>query len=517
MHTCLIYTSCLYRQNVSIVGVEVSITNGLPSFHIVGLADSSIKESEHRVRSAIRNSNFKWPAKRITVSLSPAWVNKKGSSFDLPIALAILEASKQIKIPISLAAIGELGLDGSIKSCPSILALTAAFLREENFLLVTGEENRSELLSHFEGVYYFNNLQDLANQLEQIDTSSRNSNEKLRYVNGKEISNSDTMIIPVYLQEVAWRALMIAISGAHHLFMLGSPGCGKTSIAKAGKYLLPCLTGTNRLKKAMQFSLANNGEDPFQNADRPFRSPHFTSSVPSLLGYSRVYPMGELALSDQGILMLDEILSFPTHVLQAMSPVLEDRKITRLIDGNTVEIPTRTIVLASSNPCSCGRLFERDTTCTCSESEIRRFYKKMNLPFFDRIDMFVEMRRLDDSQLIETLNRNFNILDARAKVSTTRKKQIKRNRSLSKNKKLDDFFYLNGCVSIYVLEQTLNLSKNDYDSIQAIAKQLKLSIRSFQKTLRLARTIADLEGEEQVKKEHVLEAFTYQRRFSYDR
>lgn len=530
MRQSKIKSSCISGLEICPLDVEVSLTRGLPYYQVVGLGDSAVRESSQRVRLALKSSGFFWPDQRVTVNLSPAWLSKKGTAFDLPIALGILQALGLIPPHLSLAAWGELGSDGKIKSVPAALcyadALTAGSGRGSEpaaasgsggakaspLIVIQPKEAEEELVRYHSGGIYAANLHDLLDRL----NGPRFIADYVPYTRKTDLLGraeaeplpDQAEQRPVKLQEAAWKAVMIAAAGAHHLLLLGAAGCGKTTLARASRYLLPPLDHDDLYRRALNCAFCSMpAEEMRRTLTVPFRAPHYSITPAGLLGGSRSYPLGEVSLADRGILFLDEISEYSAATLNMLRQPLEDHFVRRHRDGRIVQYPARFILLAAANPCPCGLLFEKEQHCTCAAHELRRYEQKFANPFFDRIDLQTEMLRLETAKLSSSLRTaDEDISSCRQKVMAARERQW--DRQGGGRKDLND---LNGWIDTADLSAFLAAEPKILHLAEDLADSFKLSVRSYQKLLRVARTIADLAGEEKLGEEHLLEAFTYKR------
>lgn len=512
MRQSTVKSSCRVPGGTRILDVEVCLSNGLPYYQVVGLGDSAVRESGQRVKSALKSCGFFWPQQRVTVNLSPAWLSKKGTTFDLAIALGILQASGQIPEDLPLAAWGELGLSGEIKSLPAALCYAHTLSEQKDCLVIQPEEAEEEISLFHEGGLYAGDLASLGRCLKtegerllkhgELRRSPKTSDQTLLSEPPPET------VLPVYLQEAAWRAMIISASAGHHLWLAGAAGCGKTTLASAARYLLPPLSEEERYEQALNYSLGAQNDLTVPDIGRAaFRAPHFSVTGAALLGGSIRYPLGELALADRGILFLDEISEYSANRLNLLRQPLEEHYLLRHRDGIIQKINTRFILLAASNPCPCGLCFEEGEQCSCSEYELLRYQKKFNNPFFDRIDLYVEMLRLDGLKLRRSVTEErFDFSADRKKVEVARTLQWER---LGVNNK--DLNMLNAWLPAARLKEILLMDQKVRRKAEDLAERFYLSIRGFHQLLRVSRTIADLEQSEKIKEEHVLEAFTYKK------
>ncbi len=511
MRSSKVKSSSIHGAGAVPVDVEVNITNGLPYYSVVGLGDSAIRESAQRVKAACKNSGFRWPDQRITINLSPAWLSKKGSSFDVPIALGILQASGQLPSSLHLAAWGELSLTGELKTAPGALCLASGLglTEDREQITIHPAESEAELRRHLHGGLYADQLRNLVSLLQQgITENSLLAGEQIPLAEGEKIP--EEMLLPIHLQASAWRACQLAVAGAHHLLMIGAPGCGKTTLARASHYLLPDLSKEEQYQLALHYSAAKVDVPEFSDARAGFRAPHFSLSSQALLGGGNRYSLGEVSLADRGILFLDEISEFtPTKINQLRQP-LEDHQVMRQVAGQVVHLPARFILIAAANGCKCGMFFETEQTCSCSDGQIKQYQDKFRNPFFDRIDLYVEMLRLPSAALTSTLQREEVPVERyREEVLVARRRQFERQGQGGQ-----DILRLNGWLPTSEMKDCFRMSDKVLQKAEMLADRLKLSIRSYQKLLRVSRTIADLAGQDWVTEDHVIEAFSYKNRLS---
>lgn len=511
-----VYSACIHEDKVLKIGVEVSLSRGLPYYQVVGLGDSAVKESKERIRQAFRNLGINLPNKRITVNLSPAWVSKKGSGFDLPIALALLQAMGIVPDGLILAAMGELSLTGDIRDGPEDLALVSAFTKFSDSpidIVLLPYLCKERLENYYEGGYYFHNLGECVSFLKKCKHPKPRENENKPSMPFVFKPNfSATKIVPpdfninLKLQEIAWRALNIALAGNHHLLMLGAKGSGKTTLARAGKYLLPPLKEDKIFNKIREYAIAGLLY-PDQGGSPPFREPHFSISQAALLGGSYRYPFGEVTLASGGILFLDEISEFSPSTLNLLRTCVEERSISQTKNGLTKRFDTNFILIACANPCACGQYFEEGNKCTCTDGDLARYRRKFQNPFFDRFDLFVEMYSIPNAILDQSLkDRDFSFESAREAIEDARERQWARQ-----GQEPDKLLRLNGSIPIGEFKNHLFIEDKALDRVKQLSGPLDLSVRAFQKVLRVARTIADLDGSQNVKEAHALEALTYRR------
>lgn len=495
--------SALVGMESHTVGVEVDITKGLPAFEIVGLPDAGVRESRIRVKSAIRNSVYEFPNRRIHVNLAPADLKKEGPSFDLPLALAILEATEQLKPerPPKYYAVGELSLDGKVRRVPGALSIAmGAKERGAPFILVPEGNAREAALVPGLDVYGVSTLREATCFLE--GTASVSAAEvdavDLLYENGRK----GPCLSEVRGQEPAKRALEVAAAGGHNLLMIGPPGSGKTMLARRMPGILPPLSLEEALEVTRIASIA--GLLPPGGSlitARPFRSPHSSTSAVALAGGGHPLPRpGEVSLAHGGVLYMDELTLYPRNALESLRGPLEDRQITIIRSMVPVTYPARFSLVASMNPCPCGYLGDPERECRCSIGDIQRYRSRISGPLLDRIDMHVEVPRLTRVQLM-TRERGEPSRSVRDRVIDARRKQQERFAGGG--------IYCNAEMSHSEIEKLCALSPEGEGFLGLAVERLGLSARSYHRALKLARTIADLADSGRIEVEHLAEAVQY--------
>ncbi len=493
-----------------LVEVEVDLHNGLPQFTIVGLGDTAVQESRERVRSAIKNSGFTFPVKKIVVSLAPADVRKSGPAFDLPIALGIMLATGQIDHSPLLedsVFIGELALDGFLRHVHGILpmALAAQKLGKKRIFVPEGSAKEASLADKVD-VYPVKNLRQLIDFLvangEGID-----SVQPLHFHEYME-ENPVTDFSSVRGQEQCKRALEIAAAGSHNILMNGAPGAGKTLLARAFRGILPRLNREEALEVAQIYSITGllPADKPLP-ANRPFRIVHHTGSAVSLVGGGTKIKPGEVSLAHRGVLFLDEFPEFPAHVLEVLRQPLEDREITISRAQGSLRFPAHFTLVAAMNPCPCGyyNVPESDRECTCSPGLVTKYQKKISGPLLDRIDLYVDISPVQFKKLAGGKTGESSC-DIQKRVQSARDRQEKRFR--------DDIMTTNAEMGVDEIEKFCPISEEIQALLSDAMRQYKLSGRAFHRILKVARTIADLSDADQMNIAHVAEALQYRPKFS---
>lgn len=491
MSLAIIYTRAREGVNAPLVRVEVHISNGLPALNIVGLPETAVRESKDRVRSAIINSHLEFPARRITINLSPADLPKQGGRYDLAIAVGILAASKQL--PQNKLAytefIGELGLDGELREVNGALIASIASTKERRSIVTPADNAAEAALASGSHVYSANNLLEVCAHLHDRENLPRQQRQLPKLEHCKSTDLAD-----VYQQQQAKRALEIAAAGQHNLLFYGPPGTGKTLLASCMPSIMPPLNESETLETASIYSIT---KQQYILGSRPFRAPHHSASAPALVGGGSHPKPGEISLAHNGVLFLDEFPEFQRSVLEVLREPLESGEILISRAKHQSVYPARFQLLAAMNPCPCGYAGDKERECSCSTDKITRYRAKLSGPLLDRIDMQVEVNRVPPKQLRETQQKEEPSSIVRERVKQCQNIQLQRQQT--SNSQLNNL----------QIKEYCKLDKATGDFFDSAAKKLQLSARAYFRSLKVARTIADLDQAEQINKQHLLEAINY--------
>ena len=484
-----------------IIDVECHLSNGLPNVVIVGFASKAIDEAKERIRSAFASTKLSMPRKRITINLAPADIPKDSTSFDLAIAVAILAASDQLHKKqrcVNAAFIGELGLDGMLRPVRGIIGKLLAGRDKgiTTFFIPRANLSQARMVPNITLVG-IENIKDLCTKSED---SSLLPEQTLSGTHPTEIQQhtSESLMHEVVGQSKAKRALEIAAAGGHNVFMYGPPGTGKSMLAKAMNSILPPLSHEEMLTITHLHSLATNDYESVITA-RPFRAPHHSASHASIIGGGQKIKPGEISLSHGGILFFDEFPEFPRSILEALRQPLEDNTILITRAKENIIYPANFTLIATANPCPCGH-YGTSKPCRCLPHQIQQYKRKISGPILDRIDIYTEVQEVKHASLLQGPASNNNTKEINRRVSNARAAQTKRYRSDSRR---------NADMNNHEVRTLAEVTSRAKAILEKAATSLGISARSYMRTIKVARTIADLEGETAILPAHIAEALQY--------
>lgn len=497
-----VWSASLIGIDAMKVGVEVDIAGGLPAIVVVGLPDTAVQESKERVKAALKNAGYAFPMRRVVINLTPADLRKEGPSFDLPISMGILAASEQVNVQLleQFILLGEVSLDGSLRAVAGVLAIAATAKQlGMRGIVVPADNAREAALVQGIDVYGFQHLSEVADFLNHPDRYQPlqvNATEELARSPFTGLDLKD-----VKGQAQARRALEIAAAGGHNLVFVGPPGSGKTMLARRLPGILPPLSFEEALEVTQIHSVAGLlKERGSLVCDRPFRSPHHSASGPSLVGGGSFPRPGEISLAHRGVLFLDELTEFKRDVLEFLRQPLEDGCVTISRTRQSVAFPAQFTLVASTNPCPCGYFGDTVQACTCSPRGREQYWAKLSGPLMDRIDLQVAVNRLKPEEMIQ---------QSKGEDSQTVRQRVQQARSRSQARLQSQGLRCNAEMQSRHLRKWCQLDDTTQALLEGAIRKLGLSARATDRILKVARTIADLAGEEGLQTAHVAEAIQY--------